>query len=446
MKTALTWIMRFLVGGLFLFSGITKGIDPWGTVYKFNEYFGAWGYEVADALNVTGVFLLCLAEFLTGFCLLTGSLRRTAPVVAMVIMAFMLPLTLWLAVKNPVSDCGCFGDALKLTNWQTFYKNIVITAGSIWLLLYNRRCICLVNPYLQWIAILVSGAYLLSVAWLGYYYQPLVDFRPYKIGTSLVDTDTGEDSGYDEDEYLRFVYEKDGVRKEFGVDDELPDEEDGWNFVERYYDIPESEEVKIPQPDLSAKPAKGLRFFSEDGNEDLTDETIGDGRQLILMIPDLSEVSAAKTWKINSFYDWCKANDIEMLATVGGNPYQIALWKDISLAEYPIYTSDDTAIEEAVRGNPGIVYIEDGTIKWKSSLKAIDIDDFKNDAISNDPMAFAHDNGRILTNLTWVYLAIVAILIFLSFSPTLLMKIMRHDKKNTGRMGKPEGNPDGLSE
>lgn len=441
---AVTWLMRIFIGALFIFSGFTKAIDVWGTVYKFNEYFSVWGYEIWDSLNLVGVFVLCLAEFLTGFCLLFGCFRRTAPVLAVLIMAFMLPLTLWLAIKNPVSDCGCFGDALKLTNWQTFYKNVVITVGAVWLLIFNRRCINLINPYLQWFAVLATSIYLLAIAWIGYTYQPLIDFRPYKVGTELVESD--DTAEIDEDDYLRFVYERDGQRHEFTIDDELPDEEDGWTFVERYYALPEDQEAKVVQPDFGKSHLKNLRLFSEDGKEDLTDQVIGNGRQLILMIPKLSEISAAKTWKINSFYKWCEANDIEMIATVGGNPYEIETWKDISLAEYPIYTSDDTSIEEVVRGNPGIIYIEDGIIKWKSSLKAIDIDDFQEEEYTNDPMSFARDNSRILTNLTWIFLAIVVFLIFLSFSPSLLMKVLRHDNKNARRVGKPEGDNDGLSQ
>lgn len=438
--------MRILVGGLFIFSGFTKGIDPWGTIFKFNEYFSVWGYETWDTLNLVGVFILCLAEFLTGFCLLLGCFRRTAPIFAILIMAFMLPLTLWLAIENPVSDCGCFGDAVKLSNWQTFFKNVMITGGTVWLVIYNRRAPALINPYLQWIAIVASGLYLLTVAWIGYYYQPLIDFRPYRIGTELVEADEPEEEAYDEDGALRFVYEKDGMREEFTIDDELPDEEEGWTFVERYYAIPEDDATAGIQPPQAVKHEKNLRFFSEDGREDMTEEVAGNGRQLFLMIPRLTEISAAKTWKINSFYEWCQNNDIEMIAAVGGNPFEIAQWKDISLSEYPIYTSDDTSIEEVVRGNPGIVYVEDGIIKWKSSLKAINIDDFRNEAYSSDPMSFARDDKRILATLTWIYVGVTLLLLLISYSPKLLSYIIRHDKTNASRVGKPEGDTDGLSE
>lgn len=428
----ITWLMRILVGGLFLFSGFTKGIDVWGSVYKFNEYFSVWGYDVWNSVNLAGVFILCLGEFLTGFCLLFGCFRRTAPIVALLIMAFMLPLTLWLAIENPVSDCGCFGDALKLSNWQTFYKNIAATAGAVWLVIYNRRAICLINPYLQWIAVTVTSIYLLAVAGIGYFYQPLIDFRPYKTGGELIEPDEGSPDA-DEDSSLRFVYEKDGQKKEFGIFDALPEEEDGWTFVERYYAMPEGGESIGKTAASTNRPEKNLRLFSEDGKEDMTEDVIGEGPQIILMIPNLSEISAARTWKINSLYDWCKTNGIDMLAAVGGNPYEIELWKDLSLAEYPIYTSDDTAIKEVVRGNPGILFLEDGIIKWKSTLQAIDIDDFQTETLNTDPMSFARDDNYILSTLSWAYIAVTVLLIFLSFSPRLLIKHqIRHEEKNAG--------------
>lgn len=426
----LTWLMRFAVGGLFIFSGFTKGVDVWGTIFKFHEYFSVWGYEVWDALVVSGVFLLCLLEFITGVFIFLGCFRRTAPIFALLIMAVMLPLTLWLAIANPISDCGCFGDALKLSNWATFYKNVALTLGAVWLVIYNRKAPALINPYIQWIAVVAAGLFLLLVALIGYFYQPLIDFRPYKVGTELVDHDESADSMDDAgDQYLRFVYEKNGVKKEFGIDDELPDEDDGWKFVTRYYveGDPDMEFPSMPAPkeDSEKDDEKNIRFFSDDGFEDLTEDVIGYGRQLILMIPVLSEVNPAKTWKINSLYEWCKDNDIEMLAAVGGSPNEIKEWKDISLAEYPIYTSDDTSIKEVVRGNPGVVYVEDGIIRWKSSLAAVNIDDFQDPEVSTDPMNFARDDARILWTLSLIFVCVMIGLIILSYSPKVLMMLFR---------------------
>lgn len=421
----ITWILRILVGAIFVFSGFTKGIDPWGTIFKFNEYFSIWGWEIGYELSVAGVFILCIAEFLIGFCLLFGCFRRTTPIIALLLMAFMLPLTLWLAIKNPISDCGCFGDAFVIGNWETFFKNVFLTAGCVWLAMYNKAARCLIHPYLQWIAITATGLFILVVALIGYLYQPLMDFRPYKNGTPLIEDEAIPDENYDEDAQLRFVYEKNGVRREFGIDDTLPEEEDGWNFVERYYVETDSQAFIPVATPKATQNDKNFRIFSEDGHDDLTEEMIGSGPQIILMMPEIGNVSAASTWKINALYYWCAAHGIDMLATAGGNPSEIEKWKDISLAEYPVYTSDDTSIEEVVRGNPGVVYLEDGIIRWKRSLKSIDADSLTEEASSTEPSDFAVDNNGILLNIIWIFIAVLALLLLISTFPFLLEKLMR---------------------
>lgn len=104
-------------------------------------------------------------------------------------MAFMLPLTLWIAVSNPVADCGCFGDAFLLSNWATFWKNVGLSVGLIWLWRYNRKIICLITPALQWICIVGSCIFIVTIELFGYMVQPLIDFRPYKIGERIVDSE-----------------------------------------------------------------------------------------------------------------------------------------------------------------------------------------------------------------------------------------------------------------
>ena len=106
-----TWIIRVLVGGVFIFSGFVKAVDPWGTLYKVEEYLNVMGIGLWHSIVVAGVFLLCAFEFTIGIFLILGCYRRSAPWLAFITMCFMLPLTLWIAVFNPVADCGCFGEA-----------------------------------------------------------------------------------------------------------------------------------------------------------------------------------------------------------------------------------------------------------------------------------------------------------------------------------------------
>lgn len=430
-----TWICRLLVGATFIFSGFVKAVDPWGTLYKVKDYLGVLQIDLWPNLVLVGVFALCALEFLTGVFVLLGCFRRSIPWVVAAIMLFMTPLTLWIAIANPVADCGCFGDAWVISNWATFWKNVALCIMTVWLIRFNARVRCIVAPWLQWLCFVASGAFIAVIALTGYLYQPLLDFRPYKLGMPIVDVtaDTGDaspDDSYDETADLVFVYEKDGVKKEFTADDELPDESDGWVFVERKMrsdDLGPSDgnagAGNYGQSDLKDKSdssASDFRIWSEDGTRDVTSEVASpEGKRIFLMMPDLAHVSTAVSWQINSLYTWAQNQDIDMIAVVSGDEGDIAAWKDRSLASYPVYTADDTAIKEVVRGNPAVVYTEDGKIVWKSSLRALDTDDFLADGTSTDPRSFAIDNPRLLRNYTGLYLVVLAVLVAISFSPKL---------------------------
>lgn len=407
----ITWILRIAVGCVFIFSGFVKAIDPWGTIFKVDDYLSAMSLTVWPNLRLVGVFALCSLEFLTGVFILSGCFRKSMPVVAAAIMAFMLPFSLWIAIKNPVSDCGCFGDALLLSNWATFWKNVALSGGVAWLILFNRRCLCLVTPALQWMAFVTSGVFIVIIELLGYNAQPLIDFRPYRIGETIL----GESELPDDSPRFRFIYEKDGERRVFSEDDTLPDEDSGWKFVDR-------EEIPSEESPVEDKPApdKNLRVWSQDGLDDETEDAIQtEGEELIVMMPDLAMVSPATTWKLNSLYEWAEKHDVRMIGIAAGTASQIADWEDLSMASYPIYTADDTQIKEVVRGNPAVVFLKDGVIEWKSTLAAIDIDDFAAPGTTEDARHFASDGRRVLNNLTYLYLAVMAVLILLSFTPRL---------------------------
>lgn len=419
----ITYLSRIIIGSLFVFSGFVKAIDPWGTLYKFDEYFAALSISVWPNLELVCVFGLCAIEFLIGAFLICGCFRRSTVVLAAVIMTVMLPLTLWIAIANPVADCGCFGDAYKLSNWATFCKNVVITAGIGWLSVHNRRCMCLIAPALQWIAFVVSALFVVSIELFGYVAQPLIDFRQYKAGNYLVAVDSGLQN---EPEYV-FIYERNGVRKEFREADVLPDEEEGWVFIDR---------KAISSQDYdgatitSEESNRTFRIWSKDGMDDETEEAILQyGKELIVMMPDLREVSPATTWKLNSLYEWSVKNNVKMIAVVSGSPGQIADWEDLSMASYQIYTADDTHIKEVVRGNPGVVYLVDGIVEWKSTLGAINIDDFLSPDTVDDAANFTIDGIGILRNICYLYVAAMAVLVLFSFIPRFKNMLFRSNNR-----------------
>lgn len=399
--SVVTWLVRLLTGATFIVSGFVKAIDPWGTLYKLQDYMEAMHLPDFQNLLIVAAFALSAYEFVVGVFLVLGCFRRSTPIMAAVFMAVMLPLTFWIAVWNPVEDCGCFGDAIILSNWATFWKNIVLTAAVVYLLKFNCKASCIVRPSLQWLVMISSAGYILAISEGGYIYQPLIDFRPYPIGSEIIDN---EDFSDDDSENLYFVYAKDGVEKRFSIDDELPDDDSGWEFVRR------EEEEK------AGKTAeKNLRIWSADGEDDVTDEALtSEGKEIILLMPDLKNVSIATTWQINSLCTKAAQSDVKMIGVAAASKDEIENWIDLSLASYPVYTADDTQIKMVARGNPAVVYLEDGRIIWKSTLRALDTKDFLSPDAPQDLALYARDNRALLRNATGIYLALIAFLAILS--------------------------------
>jgi len=401
---SISWIFRLITGAVFTFSGFVKAVDPWGTFYKFEDYIGAMSLSVPDTLILAGVFFLCGLEFLAGVSILTGSFRRLSIWVAALIMIIMLPLTFWLAVWNPVTDCGCFGDAIILSNWATFWKNVALSIMIGWLILFNRSIHWIITPALQWIGLIAGLIYYIYVASTGYWSQPLIDFRPYKTGTPIV-----SETEYKEPEFI-FIYERNGERKEVTVDEELPDENDGWKFVDRI--------EKQSSMAVSADEEKSLRFFDIESDSDATDEIpFSAGQRLTVLIPDISRVSILSAWPLNALYHKAEKENIEMIVALSANIEQINQWTDLFMPDYPIYIAEDTSMKEAARGNPAVIFTDDGIIKWKTSLQRLSDEGLMDEGSDLRIANAVNPESRSLQSWSVGYVMILSILIIFSFIP-----------------------------
>lgn len=347
-------ILRVLTGALFVISGISKDIDLWGTVYKIEEYLDVWGITQPRTIVFMGALLLSISEALAGALLLLGCCRRWVPRFLTAMMAVMLPLTLYIYISNPVSDCGCFGDFIVLGNGATFWKNVAITAALIFLLRYNLRVAPLFTPYVQWIVVTLISAYLLIVGLYGYNIQPMVDFRSFPVGSSLL---PGDDSGHAGDgAEVRFIYEKDGERREFTIDG-LPDST--WTFIDQ-------------TADSGADGATELVAYDIDGDDATARAISAEGEEIILVIPQLSRAEVSWTYFLNELSNYMTSRGGSMVGLIAGDDASVEAWSDISMASYPIYTAEATTLKELARGNMALVYLRDGKVVWKQSMAMMD--------------------------------------------------------------------------
>lgn len=393
----IVWALRIAVGATFIFSGFAKIVDPWGFVFKLQDYLNVWGVhwlwrEVVFCI----AFSVAVFEFTAGVLLLTGCLRRAVCRLLTLMMLFMLPLTAYIAIANPVDDCGCFGEAWVISNNATFIKNVIITAALVYLLIYNQKVMSLYPPLIQWLVMVVSIAFCLVVGFLGVSVQPLVDFRPYPVGQPLIDDDT---------EQMTVIYQKDGDVREFELDD-LPDST--WTYVGR--NIPEDSKVK--------------HFAVFDGDDEVTADVISDDEpQLLLVVTDPKAHAKARAGMANSLNSYVQAYGGSMIGIVATVPDSLDSWREMTNPNYDVYTADDTSLKELVRGDAALVYLTDGKVKWKRSIYSLpaDFPDFESPDNELDKVS-PIDDGVLITKLTVAYICILACILMLGLFRVLKKK------------------------
>ena len=393
-------LLRIIIGATFVVSGFVKAIDPMGSVYKFQEYFSALQLTTMAGSEVVLAFIVPALELTLGVMLLTGCLRRATPIMLLAMMAIMLPLTYFLATTNAVPDCGCFGDAIKLSNWQTFWKNVALTLGLIYLVFQNKSVPCIYGPVVQWIVMVLTFALSIVISYIGYAWQPLIDFRPYKVGTHI-GSQMAPVSG---DDFV-FIYEKGGRQQEFSIDS-VPDEEDGWTFVGR----------KKTTPDLSPAQKAELNAFSIfDNGNDVTEEVLDSTtNQLLVLIPDFNKVNRAYAFVLNDFARACADKGATLYAVASASQEQIEQWASLTEPTYPIYTGDDSEIKMLARGNPAVVYVENGVVVWKRTFSSLPGRELLKSRVPLARLSDDLDPSFKLWELLWPYLLVMIALLFVN--------------------------------
>lgn len=383
---------RALLGAVFVFSGTVKAIDPMGGAIKIGEYLASFGLDKLQSFSVVLSFNLSAIEFTLGVCLLLGVYRRYTTFLTLLMMAFMTPLTLYLALFDPVSDCGCFGDAWILTNWETFFKNVVLLAAAIYVFIHNQRLAAFYTYKVYWFVPLFAYLYCIGFAYRNYTHLPVVDFRPYKVGANIPALMTVPE-GAPADEYrYSFIYEKDGVKKEFALDD-VPADDSTWTFVDSKTEL--IKQGYVP-------PIAGFNLYNV-ADEDVTDQILHNPRPVFLLIaPKLEEASDEKMDEINNVYDYALENEIDFYCVTGSGSEDITQWNDYTGAEYPYLMADEVLLKTIIRSNPGLVLLKNGTILAKWHVNDIPSEDELPEVLEmylSGKGIKNKEEGRLITNL-----------------------------------------------
>lgn len=344
-------IVRWFVGMLFIFSGLVKLNDPMGTAIKMEEYFEVFSSDISSifhylvpfALSV-GLFIIIL-EVLLGVAVLINYRMQLTSLIILLLIVFFTFLTFYSAAFDKVTDCGCFGDAIPLNPWQSFFKDIILLILTTFLFIRRKTY---QSIYANKTGNVIIGVVLglnLAVAYYAIEHLPPIDFRPYKIGADIqASMQPSENFRY------KYVMEKDGEI----YDLEVYPTDTSYKFIEMVLLNPEAE-PKITD----------FNVWNEDG--DFTEETFN-GVKLLILFSDVEKSRYKKINEINALVDeigndvqsWVLTSNDEATYENFRHEYQIAL---------PYFYADGTVIKAMIRANPGLILMKNGIVlgKWHNN-------------------------------------------------------------------------------
>ena len=350
-------VCRFVLAATFIFSGYVKAIDPLGTLYKLKDYAAAMSLNglLPDWVLVGVAIALGALEFALGVFMLFAVRRHVVSRIMLAFMTAMTVLTLWIFVADPVKDCGCFGDALKLTNGETLLKNIVLIACAAivaWRPVDMARFISRSN---QWIVRYYTVAYIVTTSVYCLYTLPIFDFRPYHVGMNIKQGMEIPEGAEQPEFESTFLLRKNGETREFTLDN-YPDST--WEYV----DTRTVQTKKGYEP-----PIHDFALTSCDTGEDITEQVLTKkGYTFLLVSPRLAVADDSNFGDIDQIYEYAEENGADFYCVTASANDEIERWRDLTGAEYQFCNADETTLKTMIRSNPGLMLLKDGTIigKW----------------------------------------------------------------------------------
>ena len=412
-------ISRFILAAAFIFSGFVKAVDPLGFQYKIQDYLAAFGMAswFPSFFLLLGGIALSAIEFSIGIFLFFGVRRTVASTLALMLMSFMTPLTLYLAIFNPVSDCGCFGDAWVLTNWETFIKNVLLLLAAIGAFKGRKMLVRFISQKMEWLVSLYTLFFVFTLSFYCLDRLPVLDFRPYKVGKNILEGMTMPEGAKPSVYESVFILEKNGEKKEFTLEN-YPDST--WTFVDTHTVLKE----KGYEPAIH-----DFSMIELNTGEDITEDVLTDmGYTFLLVAHRIEEADDSNIDLINEVYDYSVEHGYKFYCLTSSPEEQIELWKDKTGAEYPFCQMDDITLKTMIRSNPGLMLIKNGTILNKWSDEDIPDEYVLTDKLENLPLG-QQKVGNDVHTVGFVFLWFVIPLLLVLGVDVLVVR--RRERRNT---------------
>lgn len=350
---AIVSIARILVGVLFIFSGFIKLNDPVGFSYKLQEYFSEPVLDIPVLIPFALIIAIVIVvfELVLGIMLLIGYARKFTSWSLLIMIIFFTFLTFYSAYFNKVTDCGCFGDAIPLTPWESFYKDVILFF-LILIIFFNQK---LINPifnpkYHKWV---IFVSFIASFAFCYYVlmHLPLFDFRPYKVGNNIPEKMKIPEGERPEVTYS-WKFMVDGEEKIVKNKGAYPQIDGEFIGVETSQ---EGENLIPPIHD----------FVIEGEEGDITQEVLAEDKVLMIVAYNIRSTELEGYKAVKSLSEEAMDKGYRVIGlTASGDKLQNTLKKKYDL-NFNFYQTDETALKTIVRSNPGFLTLEQGTITQK---------------------------------------------------------------------------------
>lgn len=362
----LAHICRFILAATFVVSGFVKSVDPWGTALKVNEYLSIYGLEWLSPLSMIFSIWMCGAELMMGLMLTFKVRIRLVSIFALASMIFFTILTFLSATWIPVEDCGCFGEVLKLSPWETFFKNLVLLPLAVVMWWRYRPDRVFVFKRLEIVLMILFCTIAMGVGVYSYYHLPLIDYLPYKVGVNIrEEMESAARETHEEDVVIVCRNKRTGRLREFELNDREWHNTNRWEWVDTRVEADDNAEHIVVKPLIS-------EFSLRDGNgEDATPlVTNSNGRLYLICVTRFDHIKPSCAERLRRVVERAESEDAAVLC-ITPERMERMYYSFAGSAEVQCCNVDATVLKTILRATTGVVVLDNGTISGKYNCRDV---------------------------------------------------------------------------
>jgi uncharacterized membrane protein YphA (DoxX/SURF4 family) len=365
MKKILLNITRFLVGILFIFSGLIKANDPLGLSYKMQEFFDVWHLPSLNQFSLVLAVVMIVFEIVAGVAVLLGWRMRLFAWLLLLLILFFSFLTGYAVLSGKIRECGCFGDCIPLEAMGSFIKDLILLLMILFLFAFRKEIKPLFPQNTSLLILAFSFILSFSIQWYALQYLPFIDCLPYKTGANIPEKMKPPVGSVPDSTVIHFVYEKNNRLVEYTADQLPADFDDSYKFVRRY--------DKLIRKGNAEPSIKDFSLVSSSGNDSTMQILDRRGFKLLLFSRNFPEPDPSWNKPFSVLYALAKSKNIPVYFVTASRGEANAYLTANNLADaISVFTCDATAIKTAARTDPTVYLMKKGTILNKWSYAALE--------------------------------------------------------------------------